>query len=286
MQNNRRIDLSYYPGCSLATTAKENNTSLIYLFQRLGYNLVELEDWNCCGSSSAHSVNKELAFDLACRNLSLAPADRPLLVACPSCLLRLRHAHLELKKNRAARLRYEQKWGRPFNADLEILHFFEILDGLNLLEFSKEGQQSLNGLKFVTYYGCMLARPPVMKHEQNYHGLMEKILASLGATPLKWSYSSRCCGTFLTVARPDVVTPMVNEIIQGALQAEADCIVTACAMCHMNLEVRATLERKIPVLHFSEIISLALGPSKQAQKNWFARHLIDPRPLLKAVDLL
>jgi len=286
MQNNQRIDLSYYPGCSLATTAKENNTSLIYLFQRLGYNLVELEDWNCCGSSSAHSVNKELAFDLACRNLSLGPADRPLLVACPSCLLRLRHAHLELIENRAARRRYEQKWGRPFNADLKILHFFEILDGLNLLEFSKGGQQSLNGLKFVTYYGCMLARPPVMKHEKNYHGLMEKILASLGATPLKWSYSSRCCGTFLTVARPDVVTPMVNEIIQGALQAEADCIVTACAMCHMNLEVRATLERKIPVLHFSEIISLALGPSKQAQKNWFARHLIDPRPLLKAVDLL
>jgi heterodisulfide reductase subunit B len=286
MQNNQQIDLSYYPGCSLATTAKENNTSLVYLFQRLGFNLVELEDWNCCGSSSAHSVNKELAFDLACRNLSLAPADRPLLVACPSCLLRLRHAYLELKRDRAARRRYEQKWGRPFNADLEILHFFEILDGLNLLNFSRESRQSLNGLQFVTYYGCMLARPPMMKHEKNYHGLMEKILSSLGATPLKWSYSSRCCGTFLTVARPDVVTPMVNEIIQGALQADADCIVTACAMCHMNLEVRTTLKQKIPVLHFSEILSLALGPGKQEQKNWFARHLVDPRPLLKAIDLL
>jgi heterodisulfide reductase subunit B len=286
MQNKQLIDLSYYPGCSLATTAKENNASLIYLFRHLGYNLVELEDWNCCGSSSAHSVNKELAFDLASRNLFLAPPDRPLLVACPSCLLRLRHAHLELKNDPAARHRYEKKWGQPFNADLEILHFFEILDGLNLLEFSKENTQGLNGLKFVTYYGCMLARPPLMRGEKNYHGLMEKILASLGATPIKWAYSSRCCGTFLTVARPDVVTPIVNEIIQGAIMADADCIVTACAMCHMNLEVRASLKQKIPILHFSEIISLALGLGKKEQRNWFARHLVDPRPLLKAIDLL
>ena len=286
MQNKQLIDLSYYPGCSLATTAKENNASLIYLFRHLGYNLVELEDWNCCGSSSAHSVNKELAFDLASRNLFLAPPGRPLLVACPSCLLRLRHAHLELKNDPAARRRFEKKWGQPFNADLEILHFFEILDGLNLLEFSKENSQGLNGLKFVTYYGCMLARPPVMRREKNYHGLMEKILASLGATPVKWAYSSRCCGTFLTVARPDVVTPIVNEIIQGAMMADADCIVTACAMCHLNLEVRATLKEKIPVLHFSEIISLALGLGKKEHSNWFARHLVDPRPLLKAIDLL
>ena len=77
MPNNQFTDISYYPGCSLATTAKENNRSLNFLFRHLGYNLVELEDWNCCGSSSAHSVDKDLAFDLASRNLSLAPPDRP-----------------------------------------------------------------------------------------------------------------------------------------------------------------------------------------------------------------
>jgi len=268
-------DLTYYPGCSLATTAKENNRSLMYLFGQLGFNLVELQDWNCCGSSSAHSIDKDLALDLA-----------SLLIACPSCLLRLRHAQLQLKEDPVARRRYEKKWGKPFNAELEILHFFEILDNLNLKELANENGQELAGLKFVTYYGCMLARPPALRREKNYHGLMEKVLASLGATPIKWSYSSRCCGTFLTVARPDVVTPIVNEIMTGAVKAEADCIVTACAMCHMNLEVRATLKPKLPVLHFSEIISLALGLGKKEQKNWFARHLVDPRPLLKAIDLL
>ncbi len=281
------IDMTYYPGCSLATTAKENNLSLIYLFKHLGFNLVELEDWNCCGSSSAHSIDADLAFDLACRNLFLAPKGRPLLVACPSCLLRLRHAHHKLMEDAKARHHYEYKWRKPFDPKLEVVHVFEVLDSFNLMAFSKEHAQRLSGLRFVTYYGCMLARPPALNHEKNYHGLMEKNLESLGATALKWGYSSRCCGTFLTVARPEVVTPMVNEIIQGALGAGADCIVTACAMCHMNLEVRSTLKKPIPVLHFSEILSLALGlGGKDEHKGWFARHLVDPRPLLKAMHLL
>ncbi len=280
-------DLTYYPGCSLATTAKENNISLIYLFKHLGFNLVELEDWNCCGSSSAHSINAELAFDLASRNLFLAPPGRPLLVACPSCLLRLRHAHHKLKEDPKARDHFESKWGKPFDQHLEIVHVFEILDNLNLMDFSKDHTRRLAGLRFVTYYGCMLARPPVLRDEKNYHGLMEKTLDSLGATPLRWGYSSRCCGTFLTVARPEVVTPMVNEIIQGAINAGADCIVTACAMCHMNLEVRSTLKQQVPILHFSEILSLAMGlGDKHEHKGWFARHLVDPRPLLKAIHLL
>jgi len=287
MPKSSMIDITYYPGCSLATTAKENNVSLIYLFKHLGYNLVELEDWNCCGSSSAHSINNELAFDLASRNLFLAPKGRPLLVACPSCLLRLRHAHHKLTHDTEARDHYEKKWGTPFDPNLEIVHVFEILDSLNLAEFSQQHAQRLAGLRFVTYYGCMLARPPALSHEKNYHGLMENILQSLGANPLKWGYSSRCCGTFLTVARPEVVTPMVNEIIQGAINARADCIVTACAMCHMNLEVRSTLKEQMPVLHFSEILSLALGLGGiEEHKGWFARHLVDPRPFLKAMDLL
>ena len=285
MDEKNLIDLSYFPGCSLKTSARENNASLIYLFRHLGYNLVELEDWNCCGSTSAHSVDTDLAFDLASRNLSLAPVDRPLLVACPSCLLRLRHAYLRLKNEAAARQHYEKMWHKPFDPKLQILHFFEFLDQMDLLKYSVDGARRLAGLKFVPYYGCMLARPPIMRHEKNYHGLMERILTQLGATAEKWSFSSRCCGTFLTVARPEIVQPMVNEIIQAAIDARADCIVTACAMCHMNLEMRCSLKARIPILHFSEIISLALGIGKRHYKGWFSRHLVDPKPLLKALDL-
>jgi len=181
----KQTDICYFPGCSLATSAKENNQSLINVFHRMGYNLVELPDWNCCGTSSAHSIHSDLAFDLASRNLSLVPPGKMLLAACPSCLLRLRHAQLHLKKSESARKHYQDMWDRPFDPDLSITHFFEFLVRRDFKPYLNGRQKPLTGIRFAPYYGCMLNRPPDMRHEKNYHGLMEKTLAALGAEPLR-----------------------------------------------------------------------------------------------------
>lgn len=275
---------SYFPGCSLATTAKENNASLINLTRDLGFTLTELEDWNCCGSSSAHSIDGELADRLAMRNLSLAPPDRPLLVACPSCNLRLQQAQMKLKTDDTARRNFKQWFGHEANPDLQIMHFFELLDQIDWHSLNHQCEKRLQGLTFAPYYGCMLARPPAMRRQKNYHGLMEHILSALGAEPVKWAYGSRCCGTFLSVVRPDVVSPMVRKIVAEARRAQANCIVTACAMCHMNLEIRSNPDEALPIFHFSEILALAFGQG--GTNAYFQRHLIDPRPMLKQCHLI
>lgn len=278
------VDFSYFPGCSLATSARENNLSLLSFCRRIGFNLITLDDWNCCGSSSVYGLEPELAFHLSARNLSLAPAGRPLLIACPKCLLRLRQAHLKLKHGCRVG-EYETMWGRPFDDDLRILSFFELLEADGLQErLNGDNLYNLAGLSFVPYYGCMLNHPPEFRHDKNYYGLMEKILSSLGARPLAWAYNSRCCGTFLTVARPEVASPVVKEIVSEAWHSGADCIVTACAMCQLNLEVRSDLKNALPVFHFSELLALALDP--KAEKKWFSRHLVDPQPLLKKYGLI
>lgn len=288
MTVNKLTEISYFPGCSMKTSAKENNESLKVFFKKIGIKLVELPDWSCCGSSSAHSVDTALSVDLASRNISLAPPDRPLLVSCPSCTLRLKQSHLHIKESEELQESYYKKWGKEFNPDLKIIHYFELLE--ELLEESQFNQcaveikNPLDGLKFVPYYGCMLARPPEMSRAKNYHGLMEKILQKLGATPIDWAYNSKCCGTFLSVAKPDAITPIINEIIQGGINAGADCLITACSMCQLNLEIRCDLKHQIPTLHFSEIISLALGTDKY--KRWFPRHLVDPTPLLEKRGLI
>jgi len=278
------VDVSYFPGCSLATTAKENNQSLIECCRKMGIHMIELADWNCCGSSSAHSINHRLAFDLACRNLSLAPPGRPLVAACPSCTLRLKHAQHRLKNDEAARERYLQLWGRPFDPDLSIRHFFGLLTEVDLESLPAANGHVRIDLTFAPYYGCMLNRPHALRSGSDHYGIMEKTLGGLGLQSLHWAYASQCCGTFLTVARPDIVTPKVNAIMQGAAESGAECLVTACAMCHMNLEVRCALKNPIPIFHFSEILSLAFGTSNS--RNWFSRHLIDPRPLLKRKGLM
>ncbi len=284
MADNPAKTYSYFPGCSLATSAKENNQSLIQFCRRLGIELVELTDWNCCGSSSAHSINSSLAALLSNRNLALAPSGRPLLVACPSCMLRLTEAKLHLQNDPVARRNYEQAWGRKVDDSLEIIHFFELFDRLGFSNLIPGAEQSLSGLKIAPYYGCMLARPPHMRHLPNHYGLMERVLGQLGTETVSWSYAARCCGTFLSVARPDVVSPLVDQIVDGASAAGADCIVTACAMCHLNLEVRCTRKQPLPTFHFSEILALALGAT--AHNHWFTRHLVDPRPMLKAKGLI
>jgi len=279
MSPSQLIDISYFPGCSLATTSRESNQALIKVCRYLGYRLVELSDWNCCGSSSAHSINSELAFQLAGRNLSLAPKGRPLLAACPSCLQRLQLAQNRLITDRSAATDFIKQWNRPVDEELNIVHFFELMD----IKPASVPDTTLAGLTFVPYYGCMLARPPVLRHQKNYHGLMQKLLMAFGAIPLQWNYASSCCGTFLSVSKPAIVEPMVNQIIQGALDAGADCIVTACAMCHLNLEIRYSQTRKIPIFHFSELLALAFR--LEVKTNWFSRHLIDPLPLLRKKGL-
>lgn len=278
------MDLSYYPGCSLESSARESNISMMAAAGILGLNLIELEDWNCCGSSSANILDKEIAFSLAVRNLSLAPPDRPLMAMCPRCLYHLREAHQRLKREPETLRAQERRWGRPISLELPIVHFLEVLVRLGPARLKQGMVRSLNGLKFVPYYGCTLFRPPALRKGTYFQGELGNVLAMLGGVAVNRALSYRCCGSFLSAARADVVTPLVNEILASAVAVGAECLVTSCAMCQLNLEIRCTWEPRLPIFHFSEILALALGAKDY--EGWFTRHLVDPRPLLQARNLI
>jgi heterodisulfide reductase subunit B len=277
-------DISYFPGCSLESSARESNVSLIEAAGILGLNLIDLEDWNCCGSSSANILDKEIAFSLAVRNLSLASPDRPLMVMCPRCLYQLREAHLRLQREPETLRAQERRWDRPISPDLSIIHFLEVLVRLGPARLRQGLVRDLNGLKFMPYYGCTVFRPPGLHQGTYYQGEMGHVLSLLGGVPLTHALTHRCCGSFLSAARPDVVTPLVNEIMASAVAVGAECLVTSCAMCQLNLEIRCTGEPRLPIFHFSEILALALGA--EDYEGWFSRHLVDPRPLLEARGLI
>jgi heterodisulfide reductase subunit B len=278
------LEFAFFPGCSVASTASESNQSLMRVCEALGFNLTELPDWNCCGSSSAYIVDPELGLQLTARNLSLADPDKPLLVMCPRCLHHLRHVHHTLIRERYLRRSLERRWRREISPDLQIIHFLEavVRHGLPLL--AGHPPRSLNGLRFVPYYGCTLFRPPALRRERYFQAEVENVLSALGAEAITHSLTSRCCGSFLSAAKPEVVTEQVNHIMHSAVAAEAECLVTVCAMCQLNLEIRCTLEQRLPVFHFSEILAMALGA--QDYHSWFVRHLVDPRPLLATRGLI
>jgi heterodisulfide reductase subunit B len=279
MSDVQQLDFSYFPGCSLATTCAESNQSLMHAAKALGLNLIELPDWNCCGSSSAQTMCKNLSLGMAARNLSLAPAGRPLVAMCPRCLHYLRSAQECLKQDPQTHREMEELFGRPIPLDLEIIHFMEVLVRYGLDHLKARAKRSLKAIKFVPYYGCTLFRPPRLQKAKYFQEEMENIMAALGAEPIHNALSFRCCGSFLSATDPEIVTPLVNEIIESAATAGADCLVTACAMCQLNLEIRNTHKTKIPIFHFSEILALALGA--EDYEKWFVRHIVDPRPVIR-----
>jgi heterodisulfide reductase subunit B len=252
--------------------------------QTLGLRLIELEDWNCCGSSSVNILDENIAFSLACRNLSLARPDRPLMAMCPRCLYTLRGAHQKLKDNPDLHRAQERRWGRAISLHLEIVHFLEVLVRMGEERLGKCLTRTLNGLKVMPYYGCTVFRPPSMRRDIYYQGALGQVLEHLGGQLITRALCFRCCGSFLSAARADIVTPLVNEILASAVAAGAECLVTACAMCQLNLEIRSTWEHNLPIFHFSEILALALGA--EDYRLWFSRHIVDPQPILKARGLI
>jgi len=281
-------DLSYYPGCSLHGTAREYDDSIRGVSRLLDIRLHELEGWTCCGASSAHCTDEELAIDLAARNLVLVEEGyEELLVPCVACYSRFKAAETALREH-PERVRFSYRGKVLIRYALD---FFS--DDAVLEEIKRKRVKPLSGLKVACYYGCLTVRPPkqtgIRDYENPQH--MDRMVKLLGAEPLPWSYKTDCCGASLVMTRTDIVRKLSQRLLSVAKEAEADCIVTGCPMCHANLDTRQEgIEKEgpakdgLPVLYFTELIGLALG-HKDARK-WLGRHITDPIKVLSRKGLL
>ena len=192
--SHKQIDLSYFPGCSLATTASESNASLMQSARILGLNLIELEDWNCCGSSSAQTFGKDLSLGMAARNLSLVPAGRPLVVMCPRCLYYLRRAQSYLKKEPETHRALEEHWGRAIALDLKIMHFLEVLVDYGLDRLSRKAPQEFKGSKIFSVLW--------LHHiSSRQHGKGEILPGRAGKHPGEFRGRTSSCRVFLSLLR-------------------------------------------------------------------------------------
>lgn len=281
-------EISYYPGCSLHGTAREYDDSIRGVSKLLDIQLHELEDWTCCGASSAHCTDEELAIELAARNLAIAEkSDRELLVPCVACYSRFKAAEKEVKDN-------AKKVDFPYQGNVTIRYALDFFCNEEIMEeVKKKRVKPLSGLKVACYYGCLTVRPPkvtgIREYENPRH--MDRLMKLLGADPVPWSYKTDCCGASLVMTRTDIVRKLNDRLLSMAMEAEADCLVTGCPMCQANLDTRQEeLEKEtgkkynLPVLYFTELMGLALG--HRDAKKWFARHITDPIRVLSGRGLM
>ena len=276
------MKVSYYPGCALHGTALEYDESTKAMSALLGVELHELPDWNCCGASSAHVTDDSLAHNLVARNLSIAEKEgRDVVVPCAACYSRLKGGEREMEAG-GKKL--------PFR----ILSLLELLAEDDLAARVKEmRKRPLTGLKMVSYYGCLLVRPPKVTGAKKYENPeeMDRLLTLMGAEMIPWSYKTDCCGGSLILTRTDIVRRLTRKLFDNALEAGAEAIAVACPLCQSNLDTRqeeisneAGKKYELPILYFTELLGLSMGHPDAGK--WWKRHFVDPTKLLASKGLI
>ncbi len=285
--------VGYFPGCSLHSTAQNYDMSTREVCKKLGVDLEEIPDWNCCGSTPAHQTDHLLALALPARNLAIAERAgmKDVLAPCAACFNHLKTAAVECKKDAGLKRKVEQAIEMELQGKVEVRNILDlVMSKVGVDKVKAKVVRSLKGLKVAPYYGCLLTRPHKITefdHPTNPTS-MNILLQAAGAEVVDWGAKTDCCGASYSLTRPEVVVSLSGKIIHQAVDAGADVIATACPMCMSNLDLRQPAIAKqtgrsahIPVLYITELLGLALGIPEQ--KLGLGKHIISTAKVQRRV---
>lgn len=265
------MDYTYYPGCSLESAHKSYGDSVKKVFSHLGCNLIELEDWNCCGATMYMSVKETVGFAISARNLALAEKyNRDVVAPCSACFTVLSKTNRYLKELPDLHSKINEclaESGLSYNLSVKVRHPLDVLvNDIGIEKIKEKAKFSLKGLKIANYYGCQIVRPERGFDDREEPMTMDNLFAALGAENVYYPMKVKCCGGMLMTTYEDVALKLSKGIIQTAVENGANCIVTTCPLCQMNVEAYQDVINKtygtnysIPVLFFTQILGLAFG---------------------------
>ncbi len=279
------MKFSYYPGCTVHSTAIEYAKSIDAVLDVLGIELKEIEDWNCCGAAAAHSIHRQLGLSLPARNIAQAQKQvalsSQLITSCPGCFNALKRADYALRNDGETRQEIENVVGFSYSGEVKIRSLLDILNNdVPQESLTAKVKKPLNKLKLVCYYGCALVRPQAVTELDNPENpmMMDTLMDLMGVDVRDWSYKTECCGADLALTHGDLVQKIVGRLIEHAKDAGAEAIVTSCGLCQANLDMRQTGPDPLPVFYFTELMGVAMDvPNRKA---WWSKHIVDPGPLL------
>ncbi len=273
--------IGYYPGCSLKSSSREYDESFQAISKHIGLDLVEVPDWNCCGASSAHNMNKKLSLALPARILAQAEQAglSEVVAPCAACSNHLIVARHEMLENAELMKEISEDIKMDYKGTAKVVNVIEAL--LPMIPEIKEKMKKTLNFKVACYYGCLLVRPQKIMKFDRYEDpdLMESIMRELGATTIDWSFKTECCGAAYSISKPDFVGKLSSKIVEDAVKRGAEAIIVACPLCHANLDMRRNYIEKyagkkysIPVIYITQAIGMALGIDNK--KLGIQRHMV------------
>jgi heterodisulfide reductase subunit B len=281
---------AYYPGCSQQGTAVEYDISTRAVAKELGIRLIDVEDWSCCGSTPAHTVDHLLYGALAARNLALVEGMKlgTVVTPCPSCLTAFKRA-LEIAQDAEMLEELNELIDLPFQGVIEAKSLLQVIfEEIGVEALAARVKKPLTGLRLAPYYGCILTRPPRLAQFDDPENpvSMDKILAALGAEVPDFPFKTECCGAAFGLAKRDVVQTLSAKVLEMAEAIKADAMVVACPLCHQNLDLRQGQvnayrgsHAQMPIFFITQVIGLAMGFSPE--EMGIGKHAVSSEGVLK-----
>jgi len=267
---------SYFPGCSLEKMALSYHQSAMQTTNAVGVELEEIEDWNCCGATTYFHVDELLAYTLVARNLAMAEkAGHDMVAPCSACYKNAYFTSKYLKEDQdlSDHINYALEADNlQYSGNIEVKHLMEVfVDDVGFEEIKERTTHPLSGLRIAPYYGCQIVRPKKDHEDVENPQFFEELLTTIGADPVDFTYRLRCCGGSLIITSREAALTLVRDLLQSAVDKDADVIATACPLCQTNLECYQMqvnqefgTDFSIPIMYFTQLMGLAMGlPAKK-----------------------
>lgn len=264
---------SYFPGCTLKNKAIELDAYARFSAEALGFELKEIEEWQCCGGVYPMS-QKEVAPKLpSVRALADARDNKQDLVTlCAACYNVLKQTNDAILNDGFTAFKantYLKQDGIEYNGETKVLHFLEILrDVIGWDNVKVAVKNPLKGKKIGAYYGCLLLRPAnVMKFDDPENPqIIEDFIKAIGATPVIFAQRNECCGAYTMFEDNSIPEKRANAIISNAEDFGAEMLVTSCPLCRYNL-IKNKKDSNLDVIYFTELLAEALGVKEAALES-------------------
>ncbi len=291
------MKIGFYPGCSMKGGAREYQESVSALARVFDIELVEIPDWNCCGATAAHNLNKELSLSLPARIMALAEREglTDIVVPCAACYNRLSLVQHELGADATLKSKVCSIIDLKYEGTTQILNIIQFIDKYITDKLEEKVVKPFN-YNAACYYGCLLVRPHAILNFDRVEDpqSMDVLVTKAGGNAIDWAFKTECCGAGMSVSRTDTVARLSGEIMKDANDRKADFIIVACPMCHSNLDMRRPEINKylgenitMPVLYISQVLGLAVGlDAKTLGLNRHMTEVIFPeKPVKAAADI-